>query len=140
MFRENRDRFVCALVVGACSQSRLLIQEVFREASWRLYEVSTRKQALACLDRFPIQVVIAATGVAEWPWKRIWRDLERMQRPPQLVVMSPCADDSLWAEVLNWGGYDVLREPLQREEVARVIASARRQYDPQPLRAQAAAS
>jgi len=31
--------------------------------------------------------------------------------------------------VLNWGGYDVLAEPLQREEVERVVAAARRRFD-----------
>jgi len=140
MSDEHRDSFVCALLVGAGAESRLLIQEVFRNAGWRLYEARSRKQALACLARFPLQVVIAAGDSPEYSWKRAWHDLARLPHPPQLVVMSHAADDSLWSEVLNWGGYDVLREPLEREEVARVIASAGRHYSGGGRRLQAAAA
>jgi hypothetical protein len=34
----------------------------------------------------------------------------------------------LWAEVLNMGGYDVLAEPLDSEEVTRVISAAARHF------------
>jgi hypothetical protein len=48
------------------------------------------------------------------------------------VVTSRTADDYLWAEVLNVGGYDVLAQPLERDEVERVVASARRHFDVRP--------
>lgn len=42
------------------------------------------------------------------------------------------ADDSLWAEALNVGAYDVLAKPLDRTEVTRVLSLAwlhwQRQY------------
>jgi len=41
-----------------------------------------------------------------------------------LVVTSKFPDESLWAEVLNLGGYDVLAQPFDREEVTRVVRSA----------------
>ena len=37
-------------------------------------------------------------------------------------------DFKIWAEVLNIGGYDVLPQPLERDEVQRVVAAARRQF------------
>jgi DNA-binding response OmpR family regulator len=43
-----------------------------------------------------------------------------------LVVTSRMADEALWAEVLNMGGYDVLAQPLDTEEVTRVIGAALR--------------
>jgi len=52
-----------------------------------------------------------------------------MTHPPQLVVASRTADDRLWAEVLNIGGYDVLAQPFDSDEVSRVIAAARRHFD-----------
>jgi len=138
--RENSENFVCALLTGASPQNRLVIWDVFRRAGWRLYEARSRKQALACLARFPLQVVIASCDTPGWPWKRAWQDLARQPRPPQLVVTSRTADDTLWSEVLNWGGFDVLSEPLQREEVARVIAAAGRHFNEQPGRARAASA
>jgi len=55
-------------------------------------------------------------------------DLRDLPDPPQLVVTSRTADDYLWSEVLNCGGYDVLPRPLNRDEVERVVAAAGRHY------------
>jgi len=45
-------------------------------------------------------------------------------RPPLLVVTSRKADDTLWSEVLNLGGYDVLAQPYERAEVVRILSLA----------------
>ena len=135
MSQATQSEFVSALLVGATPQSRLIVLDVFRQAGWRLYEARNRKGALGCLERHPVQVVVTNAHFLGWPWKRALQDLRRMPAPPQLVVTSHLADDSLWAEVLNWGGYDVLAEPFERSEVERVIASARRHFNPPLARA-----
>ena len=135
MSHSSRTDFISALLVGAEPQSRLVILETFREAGWRLHEARDRKGALDCLERQPVQVVVTNAHLPKWPWKKALLDLRRMPHPPQLVVTSRLADDSMWAEVLNWGGYDVLVEPFDRNEVERVIASARRHFEPHLARA-----
>jgi DNA-binding response OmpR family regulator len=47
-----------------------------------------------------------------------------MKCPPLLVVTSRVADDRLWSEVLNLGGYDVLAKPLNTKEVFHVAGLA----------------
>jgi DNA-binding response OmpR family regulator len=128
--QASRRDLVSALSVGVESQSLLLIQDVFKNLGWRLHHAQDRRRALDCLKRRPVQVVMANAHLPEWPWKSVLEDLQRMTVPPQLVVTSPLADDSLWAEVLNWGGFDVLAEPFDPSEVERVVASARRRFDP----------
>ena len=41
--------------------------------------------------------------------------------PPMFIVTSRLADDALWAEVLNVGGYDLLLKPFRAEEVIRMV-------------------
>ena len=118
-----------ALLVGEFETDRLLVHDVFRRFGWRLFEACDRRRAIRCLERHPIHVVIAGAEVPNWNWKKVLSDLRRLLHPPQLIVTSRTADDCLWAEVLNIGGYDVLAQPLEREEVERVVAAARRQYD-----------
>ena len=130
MRQANGSQYVSALLVSADPQNRLLIRNIFRDAGWRLFEARDRKGALDCLERQPLQVVMTNAHLPKWPWNMALEDLQRMPCPPQLVVTSRIADDSLWAEVLNSGGYDVLAEPFDRSEVERVIASARRYFDP----------
>jgi len=47
-------------------------------------------------------------------------------KTPRLIVTSDAADEALWAEVLNLGGYDVLAQPFDEQEVRRVVAMAGR--------------
>lgn len=127
-----------ALLVGEFETDRLLVHDVFRKFGWRLFEARDRRRAMRYLERHPVHVVITGTDVPNWSWKRVLRDLRRLLPQPQLIVTSRTADESLWAEVLNIGGYDVLAQPLVREEVERVVAAARRQFDPgrKPVRQQ----
>lgn len=48
----------------------------------------------------------------------------RLTTPPNLIVFSRLADESLWAKVLNLGGFDVLMMPFEPEEVLRVTFAA----------------
>jgi DNA-binding NtrC family response regulator len=41
-----------------------------------------------------------------------------------LIVTDRLADERLWAEVLNLGGYDLLLKPFDPEELLRVVSSA----------------
>jgi DNA-binding NtrC family response regulator len=57
-----------------------------------------------------------------------WQDLleEAQGAESLLLVVSRHADERLWAEVLNLGGFDVLSLPFDRAELRRVLSSALR--------------
>ncbi len=120
---------ISALLVGDYSAERILVQDIFRKCGWRLLEAPDRRRALHSLDRNEVQVVIAESDLPKWNWRKVLTDLRRLTVPPQLVVTSRTADEHLWAEVLNFGAYDVLAQPLDREEVERVVAAASRQFE-----------
>ena len=126
---EGSSLSICALLVGEYEDDRLLVQDLFREAGWCLLEASDPGRAWAHLDRNRIHVVIANCDPPNVHWKDLLEGLRSRPHPPQLIVTSRRADEQLWSEVLNCGGYDVLPQPLHREETERVIASARRHYD-----------
>lgn len=132
MSAENR---LSALLVGEYKGDRLLVKQVFRKFGWKLFEASDRRKAMECLDRNRVHVVIAESDLPNWNWRRVLSDLRGQAKPPQLVVTSRQADESLWSEVLNVGGYDVMAQPLNSHEVERVISSAHRHYDYQPMAA-----
>lgn len=133
MNKNSRSHSVSALLVGEYAGSRLLIEQIFRHAGWRLFEADHAESALKFLRSQRIQVVITDSDLPQWPWKKALEDLRRISPPPQLIVTSRTADDYLWSEVLNLGGYDVLSQPFQRDEIERVVASAGRRYNVQRL-------
>ena len=82
------------------------------------------EQALSHLADSRISVVICDTLLPDGNWKDLLAYMARAKATSVLVVTSTVADESLWAEVLNLGGYDVLAQPFDREEVTRVVRSA----------------
>jgi len=132
MKAENR---LSALLVGEYKGDRPLVHEVFRRLGWKLFEARDRRRAMECLDRNPVHVVIAESDVPDWNWRRVLKDLRDRAEPPQLVVTSRQADETLWSEVLNVGGYDVMAQPLDSHEIERVVSSAHRHYDYRPMTA-----
>jgi hypothetical protein len=48
----------------------------------------------------------------------------KLWRCPATKVFSRLADESVWAKVLNLGGFDVLMTPFEPEDVLRVAFSA----------------
>jgi len=136
MKKNPQDPGVSVLMVGEYDTDRELIRNVSSKLGWRLYEARDRCRALECLTRNPVQVVLTESEIPQWNWKDMLYFLCSLTRPPQLIVTSQTADDTLWSEVLNMGGYDVLARPFRQDEVERVIAAARRHFEPAvPLRA-----
>jgi DNA-binding response OmpR family regulator len=82
------------------------------------------EQASAYLADSRIAVVICETLLPDGSWKDLLACMARAKASSVLVVTSKVADESLWAEVLNLGGYDVLAQPFDSEEVTRVVRSA----------------
>jgi DNA-binding response OmpR family regulator len=124
------EKSISALLVGDFAEDRFLLKDIFQKCGWHLFEARDRCGALASLHNNPVSVVIAESQLDRWSWRKLLHDLRSIATPPQLVVTSRTADDHLWAEVLNVGGFDVLARPLDRTEVERVVASASRHFEP----------
>ena len=74
-------------------------------------------------------------------WQDLLNGVLDMPTPPNVIVTAPDADDLLWSDVLNRGGYDVLARPFDRAEVVRIISLAwmnwKQTYRRSPVRATA---
>jgi DNA-binding response OmpR family regulator len=75
------------------------------------------------------RVVLCEHALPDGNWKDML-DIARSHRfPPPVIVTSRLADDYLWAEVLNLGGYDVLATPLEPAEALRSISLAWQRWE-----------
>jgi len=57
-------------------------------------------------------------------WKDLLREIQDVADSLPLIVVDRLADEWLWAEVLNLGGYDVLMKPFDAREVLHVVIMA----------------
>lgn len=112
------------LAVSACRENHVFLKQVFRDTNWELREARTYRDALMilCTDRMP--VVICESCLPDGNWKDILSQVAVLPDAPRLIVTSREPDESLWAEVLNMGGYDVLTTPFEKDEVIRSVSRA----------------
>jgi DNA-binding response OmpR family regulator len=71
--------------------------------------------AAAHLSRSAISVVICDSDLPDGDWKDVLQHVLQARSTPVLIVTSRVADHSLWAEVLNLGGYDGSRSRLMKK-------------------------
>ena len=64
MNNRSDNPSVSALMVGEFESDRPLVQGLFSKLGWRLYEAQTRSEAIECLKRNPVQVVMAESELA----------------------------------------------------------------------------
>lgn len=116
------------LLVSPHEEDHAFVGRVFGKSSWIMLSATTSREALELMGRHTVAVVIAERRLGDGCWKTMWEKLSSAGVPPMLVVTSQDADNHLWGEVLNLGGYDVLAKPLDEEEVERVVTSAERRW------------
>ncbi len=92
--------------------------------------VSNCRDAVDYLGENPTRLILCESRLPDGDWKTVLNAVEAMPNAPLLVVFSDHANDSLWAEVLNLGGYDVLVKPFDRKEVQQTVAAALRNAKP----------
>ena len=98
-------------------------------------------KAVSFLHEHPVGVMIASASLPDGTWKSLLSEISLSADMPNLIVASRLADERLWAEVLNLGGYDLLVVPYDADEVLRITTQAWLDWDQKrTLRCQRAAA
>ncbi len=120
----DTDRVVTVLAISPLEDDHTFLRNIFSHSNWKLRGALTWADGSRLLQESLAPVVIAESVLPDAGWKDVLRGLGRMARTPLLIVSSRLADERLWAEVLNLGGYDVLMKPFEPTEVFRVVSLA----------------
>src|SRR5262245_18331674 len=103
------------LVVGHSPQAGKKLAEILDVAHFRVLRTTTCQEALAKLYATEVSVVICDRALPDGSWKDILKHVGP-HWSTSLIVTERLADNYLWAEVLNLGGFDVLAQPFDGEE------------------------
>lgn len=115
------------LSISPSDRDQILLQSIFASSNWRCVSKPTLAEALNSLTE-DVAVVVCERSLPDGTWKELLAATWAMTNPPRLIVTSRYADDELWAEVLNLGGFDVLSKPFHATEVFRVLSLAWRSW------------
>ena len=82
------------------------------------------REALAHLAKRRTDIVIATPAMSDGTWRELVIFCREIPDPPAVIVASRLADERLWSEVLNLGGYDLVAQPLDPRDLASTLISA----------------
>lgn len=119
---------VAVLAVSPYAEDRQALEKVFARSRWTIYTARSCAEAADFLRSATVPVVICESDLPDGDWKDVLERIALNIPPPQLIVTTQLADDRLWAEVLNRGGYDVLAKPFCAPEVFRIVSLAWRHW------------
>jgi DNA-binding response OmpR family regulator len=123
------------LSISAATEDHAALRRILRPISWDVLEAGCCDTAFHLLSAAPVAAVIADDTLPDGDWRHVLAHTLSRSHPAKLIVASRLADESLWAEVLNLGGYDLLAKPFDADEVRRVVSLTR---PPQARRIEAA--
>jgi len=112
------------LSVSPAFEDHVALRRILDRPQWRLDTAGSCGEALAYLREGGAVVIFCEHSLPDGSWKKVLDQAAANNAPPVVVVTSRLADDRLWAEVLNLGGFDVLAKPFDDREVRHVLASA----------------
>ena len=124
-------KIMTVLMVSPFDEDRIRLDHIFAGSRWRARGVRTCREALALLRKSAAPVVLCEGDLPDGNWKDILDAFTVLTAPPLLIVTSRLADECLWVEVLNLGGYDLLAKPLDKKEVLWAVDSAWRHWNGQ---------
>lgn len=92
-------------------------------APW-IHRLEGWRDAVGDASRIPPRVIVCERLLPDGDWRGVLGLALDLPHPPAVIVTCRHADERLWAEVLNLGGYDVLAKPFDEREVVRSLGLA----------------
>ena len=115
---------ITILLVGAVEDTSAGQKSVFNQFRWRTEHAENCGDALPLIGHDLHRVIVSEKDLSDGSWKDVLEAAAAREHPPLVIVTSRLADEYLWAEVLNLGGYDVLAKPFDQDEVRRTVTLA----------------
>jgi DNA-binding NtrC family response regulator len=111
------------LFISPVRQDQASLRRILCHAN-RTIPTATCRRALKRLGRGRIGIVLCDADLPDGSWLDILHCVVALDDPPPLIVTSRHADERLWAEVLNLGGFDVIAKPFNGAEVRHILKTA----------------
>jgi DNA-binding response OmpR family regulator len=119
---------ITILLVSHYPEDHRFLRQTLTHSHWNIYRALDLQQARSFLMKTPVPVALCERNLPDGTWKDLFTFAESLSNPPLFVVMSEVADQYLWSEVLNLGGYDVLAKPFDRSELLQVVGMSWRNW------------
>jgi DNA-binding NtrC family response regulator len=112
------------VLVAMPSQQRLGLLPILEESGMNISVAGNFLDGQQKLATQPYDLLFVDAELPGGSWQRLLQAVLKSDRACEVIVCSRCADERLWADVLQSGAYDLISEPFQEREVARIAQCA----------------
>jgi DNA-binding response OmpR family regulator len=112
------------LFVSDARADQVALRRSLAQIPCKIVTTDTYRKALQLLQRDRISIIICESNLRDGTWRDMLNSLNILPEKPIFIVSSRCAEEYLWAEVLNLGGFEVIAKPFNIQELRNVIESA----------------
>lgn len=112
------------LSISPLEEDHIALKRILRSDHRPVVVAGSCEEAFRLISRCPVAAIITNDTLPDGDWGRVLGHVQAQSLPVNLIVASRVADEGLWAEVLNLGGFDLLMKPFVADEVRRVLALA----------------
>lgn len=109
------------LLVSARAEDAPNLKAILEDTPWRLVEAASSAEAVQALKRAAFPIVLYDRDLADGAWQETLRILLAAPGRACAILLSGVADEYLWNEVVERGGFDVLTRPFRKEQVISML-------------------
>ena len=106
------------------AQRRLGLLPILEQSGMEVYVVGNFRDAQQKLAEQSYDLLFVDAELPGGSWQHLVEYISTSGKKCEVIVCSRCGDERLWAEVLQCGAYDLIPEPYDEHEVARIARSA----------------
>lgn len=104
--------------------NRLALEAISEGAGWSLTS-DTGANGIASRDSGAPLIIIYDRDLSPDHWRDIIRSLAKRTPRPYIILLSSNADTNLWDELQRAGGSDILRAPINRDQLIEALTKGR---------------
>lgn len=106
------------------SHRRLGLLPILEQSGMEVYVVGNFRDAQQKLADQSYDLLFVDAELPGGSWQHLVEAVSTLGKNCEVIVCSRCGDERLWAEVLQCGAYDLIPEPYDEREVARIAQCA----------------
>jgi len=113
-----------ALIVMGDGPGLSGIQEILSDAGWKLTVEHSTAAGISRQMEDPAPIILYDRELNDVDWRQAVVFLARLSPRPCLILMSQRVDRNIWDELVHCGGFDLLRVPVERQQVIQTTKAA----------------
>ncbi|MGH9783058.1 MAG: response regulator [Terriglobia bacterium] len=112
------------VLVAMPAQRRLGLLPILEQNGMEVHVAGNFRDARQKLAEQSHDLLFVDAELPGGSWQELVEAVSASGTNCEVIVCSRCGDDRLWAEVLQCGAYDLIPEPFDEREVARIAQCA----------------